>query len=87
LFFLPPTFNGAAASTACASGSHMASAWEIFGLSMLEYARNRGDTLADSGTGLPVSIYAWARSGVYSQATSSLGVDLTNCSAWTSASG
>ncbi len=45
--------DGAAASGACATGYHMASLWEIFDPSGLDYNTSLGMTLEDSAQGPP----------------------------------
>lgn len=54
--------KGRAALTACASGFHMASLWEIFDPSDLDYDTALGRTEADSGSG-PPSADGWVRTG------------------------
>ncbi|MBN1136734.1 MAG: hypothetical protein JXM73_09110 [Anaerolineae bacterium] len=72
------------ALTACASGYHMASLWEILDVSNLiyDYAHPSAATRADSGHGPPSAIAAWVRTG-YSSFTSSV-AGTGNCSNWTS---
>lgn len=81
------TFTGSQALTACASGYHMASYFEISGPSMLRYETSLGLTAADSGMGPPTYnganlYFGWIRSG------GDAGVGQTqiykNCNVWTS---
>jgi hypothetical protein len=80
--------NGAQALTACESGFHMASRWELMDLSGLEYDGSRGLSLADSGTGPPIpdgtssAAVGWARTG---GPPDSSGQGSANCSGWTDA--
>ena len=70
-FYLTKTsFDGAHALTACASGFHMASLWEIFNVSVLEYDTSLGFTSADSGFGPPTVQNGWIRTGYISLAAS-----------------
>jgi len=77
-------YNGADADTACASGYHMASLWEILDPSNLKYDTDLGRTQADSGQGPPSYLGGWVRTGYYSSSSSTAGVG--NCKAWTSSS-
>ncbi len=79
------SYNGAAADTACASGYHMASLWEILDPSNLTYDTNLGYQIADSGQGPPVNYVAWVRTGWSSSGSSTAGDG--NCNAWSSSSG
>jgi hypothetical protein len=77
------TVAGNAATTACATGFHMASIAEIFDTTQLLYDRSRGYILAtDQGSGPPFSIAGWVRTGVPSFTNTVPGN--ANCSAWTS---
>lgn len=73
--------TGAVADIACAAGYHMASFFEIYDVTALEYDDALGATTADSGQGPPSPALeaGWIRSGIDSS--------LANCLAWTSASG
>ncbi len=54
-FYLTKTYhNGAQALSACATGYHMASMWEIHQPSNLRYDTDLGFIVADSGFGPPV---------------------------------
>jgi hypothetical protein len=77
------TFTGLQATTACASGYHMASLWEIFDVTNLKYDTTLGFIKDDSGSG-PISfVFGWIRTGEDSNSTSGFpGID--NCNAWTS---
>jgi hypothetical protein len=78
-FYLTQTLhNGSQALTACASGYHMASLWEILDPSNLHYNSELGYTTTDSGSGPPVE-HGYARTGRFA-------LDLGNCEAWTSSS-
>jgi hypothetical protein len=86
------THQGGAAPSACASGFHMASLWEIHDVSGLRYDTSRGATKADSGAGPPndsgIQSFdpgGWIRTGAVSSSTSTPG--LGNCSAYSSNSG
>jgi hypothetical protein len=76
-------FTGAQASTACADGYHMASLWEIFNPSNLEYDTTLGLTSDDSGFGPPTTFYGWIRTGFSSNADG-LHAGVVNCFTWTS---
>jgi hypothetical protein len=52
----------------------------------LEYDSIRGFTLPDAGSGPPVGVAGWARSGIDAQTDNSLGFVWANCAVWTSAS-
>ncbi len=83
-YYLSPTNDGAHALTACASGYHMASLWEIVDPSNLKYNTTLGHTLQDSGQGPPTSLPGWVRTGALSSTSS--GAGLGNCAIWTSSS-
>jgi hypothetical protein len=72
------------ALTACASGYHMASLWEILDTSSLKYNTGLGAARADSGQGPPAQLAGWVRTGYGSGNTSTPGQ--ANCNAWTSSS-
>jgi len=55
-------FRADLALTACDSGFHMASMWELFEPSALHYDVRRGFGAADSGSGAP-QLHAWIRTG------------------------
>ena len=76
--------DGASASSACASGFHMASMWEILDPSNLEYNLTLGTTSADMGYG-PPGLYGWVRTGWGAETMDSAGE--ANCDAWSSNSG
>lgn len=81
--------DGAAADTACATGFHMASWYELRFAGGLEYDATRGLTLADSGSGPPapastsVPAWGWVRTGNDPEVDANL-VGRANCAAWTS---
>jgi hypothetical protein len=84
------TYQGNAALTACATGYHMASLYEVYDLAGLKYNTTLGLTLADSGSGPPayshsVNTYGWIRTG--DDSSNGGGPGEGNCSAWTSNSG
>jgi hypothetical protein len=74
------------ALTACASGYHMASLWELYGVSNLiyDYGHPAAYTKADSGHGPPSYWYGWARTGYDSSSSSTAGTG--NCNNWSSIS-
>ena len=78
------TITGSKVLTACASGYHFASVWEMFNTSDLHYNTTLGRTNANSGLGPPAisshstsadDAYGWIRTG---------GPDDPNCLNWTS---
>ena len=81
-------FHGNQALTACDRGFHMASLWEIFDPSNLEYDTKRGYpgfTDNDLGSGPPVRRFGWIRTGEDHGEISGTGI--ANCQTWTSNSG
>lgn len=70
------------ALTACATGYHMASLWEIFDTSNLKYNTVLGVTQDDSGFGPPSQALGWIRTGRFASAVDTPGG--ANCNAWTS---
>ncbi len=86
-YYLTPTpHNGAQALTACAAGFHMASLWEIFDTSNLDYDTSLGATKTDSGDGPPSvngGFFGWIRTGGFPDNVFLPGEG--NCFAWTSA--
>ena len=78
-------FLGNQALTACASGYHMASLWEILDPSNLKYNRTLGETQDDSGQG-PPTFYpvGWVRTGYIPNFTTIAGQ--ANCDNWTDGS-
>ncbi len=74
------------ALTACASGYHMASFWEILDVSNLIYDYNHpaAHTKDDSGNGPPSYWYGWVRTGYSSSNSSTTGTG--NCNNWSSRS-
>jgi hypothetical protein len=72
--------------TACASGYHTASLWEILDVSNMVYAYNHPDALvrADSGQGPPSGWYGWVRTGWNASTSATAGTG--NCNNWTSTS-
>jgi hypothetical protein len=79
-------YNGADADTACASGYHMASLWEILDPSNLKYDTDLGMVRDDSGQGPPTFPYfgGWVRTGYYDNTSATPGMG--NCDAWISSS-
>jgi len=68
--------------TACATGFHMASLWEIFDPSNLTYDTSLGAIAADSGQGPPNNNLGWIRTG-FDSATNIGAAGEANCAAWT----
>ena len=88
-FYLTQTeHTGSQALTACASGYHMASLWEILDPSNLQYNKALGTT--GDGSGPPTSIslqnttvnVGWIRTGAAS--ATGFGPGVSNCLIWTS---
>lgn len=77
------THDGSLALSACASGYHMASLWEIFDPSNLSYQTELGLTMADSGSGPPSDIFAWIRTGGPIIPNGG-GTGASNCQGWKS---
>jgi len=80
--------NGAAASTACAAGFHMASRYELLDVSGLRYDTARGQALAapnDQGHGPPQGLLGWLRTGATPSFSATVGTG--NCTAWSGTSG
>jgi hypothetical protein len=75
------------ALTACASGYHMASFWEILDVSNLTYDYDHPDahTKDDSGFGPPSFWHGWVRTGQDSSGSTTTGTG--NCLNWSSRSG
>ncbi len=73
------------ALTACASGYHMASLWEMLDTSHLQYNAALGVFNGDSGSGPPTVWSGWVRTGFGSNNGTTAGQ--ANCNAWTSTSG
>ena len=71
--------------TACASGYHMASLWEILDLGTLSYNTSLGDTNVDSGSGPLSNSNGWIRTGSITAGVDIVGV--ANCFVWTSIDG
>ena len=69
--------------TACASGYHMASLWEILDPSNLEYNTDLGFTRDDSGAGPPSEGWGWIRTGYNSYSTGDSHIGRNNCANWT----
>ena len=72
--------------TACASGYHTASFWEIVDVSNLiyDYDHPSAYTKTDSGYGPPSYWYGWVRTGYGSSSSSTTGTG--NCNNWSSTS-
>lgn len=80
-------YDGAAASTACASGFHLASVWELYDLGALRYDGPAGEVhvveAAGPGPYMEGSdAYGWMRNGVTQADT--LQDPGANCAHWTS---
>ncbi len=84
-YIAPVAVAGNAPLTACAAGYHMASLWEIYDVTELQYNATLGAAQADSGNGPPTGFYGWIRTGALS--TVSGGAGGANCDTWTSNSG
>ncbi len=85
-FYITPDsgYQGDQALTACDSGYHMASLWELLDVSNLIYDTGRGFTGADSGQG-PVSyVSGWIRTGYWEPNGDPDAPGVSNCMAWTS---
>jgi len=70
--------------TACVSGFHMASFYEIFDMSNLRYDTARGMINSDSGNGPFKGLYGWVRTG--GSESISIEPGIGNCDVWTSVS-
>jgi hypothetical protein len=72
------------ALTACSTGYHMASLWEILDVSNLTYDYDHPAAVskADSGFGPPSNWYGWVRTGYDSSPSSVTGTG--NCNNWSS---
>jgi len=72
--------------TACASGYHAASFWELYDASNLiyDYSHSAAYTKADSGYGPPSYWYGWVRTGYDSSSSDTTGTG--NCNNWSSIS-
>jgi len=82
------TANGVQALTACASGFHMASLFEIHDPTLLLYDTALGTGRADSGSGPPTGFFGWVRTGFDAGgAFTGGGQGQNNCEAWTSGAG
>ena len=62
-YLAPVGVGGNGALTACATGYHMASLWEIIDPSKLEYTTDLGDARTDSGSGPATFVGGWVRTG------------------------
>ena len=94
-FYLSKTpVQGNRALTACAAGYHMASMWEVFNVSTLQYDTVNGAMADDSGSGPPtnpnpppVTDYGWIRTGAGASNQSSPNPGVANCNVWRSNAG
>ena len=87
LFYLRnASLTGNLATSACTSGFHMASMWEILDVSNLvyDYSNSYATTRDDDGTGPPAGSVGWVRTGYSSSGTNMAGTG--NCHNWTSLS-
>lgn len=78
-------YYGSIAKTACATGYHMASLWEIADPSNLKYNTSLGYEQTDSGEGPPADeawVFGWVRTGYVADVSTTVG--RANCSNWTS---
>jgi len=73
--------DGANATSACAAGYHMASLWEIYDTSNLEYNTSLGAFTDDNGQG-PPNLFGWVRTGWGADTSTTAG--RANCNAWKS---
>jgi hypothetical protein len=84
------THDGSQALSACASGYHMASLWEILDPSNLRYDTELGEThdepqgASDTGSGPPSQTYGWIRTG-YWATVGSPDPGSATCASWRSA--
>jgi hypothetical protein len=76
-------YDGSEAMTACAEGFHMASLWEIFHFSTLEYDSTLGFDRPNSAPGPPAGVWGWIRTGGYTD-PSSTEPGAADCDGWTS---
>lgn len=87
-FYLTKTgFLGSATTTACASGFHMASLWEIFDPSALTYDHvlgftGSGNATDDVGRGPVAGFNGWVRTG-FSQIITPTTAGQVSCTGWT----
>jgi hypothetical protein len=81
------TFRANSALTACEAGFHMASLWEIYDTTNLEYDTTRGKIREDAGTGPPSNDddAGWIRTGNHTAPADRAGY--ANCDNWTSLEG
>ena len=84
-YYLTQAFhNGGDALTACATGYHMASLWEILDVSNLQYDTELGFRRDDAGSGPAVLGIGWVRTG--QDAFTGGPPGSANCGAYTSSS-
>ncbi len=76
------TFTPTKISSACTSGYHFASLFEISNPSILIYDTSLGATKDDSGEGPPTGLYGWIHTGANSDGSGST-VGSANCLNWT----
>jgi len=77
------TYQGDQAKTACATGYHMASLWEILDPSNLQYDSQLGETQDDSGGGPPSQeVTGWVRTGYTSMGSGWNVPGQSNCNNW-----
>jgi hypothetical protein len=79
-------FTGSQALTACAKKFHMASLWEIFDTTALQYDTQNGLTSDDSGSGPTGATLGWVRTGGQSH-NSTTQQGRANCNSWTTDTG
>jgi hypothetical protein len=84
VYLTADTYLPNAARSACASGYHMASLWEIMDVSSViyDYALAQAARRDDSGHGPPSYMAGWVRTGYDSSSSSTVGTG--NCSNWSS---
>jgi len=74
-------FTGSQASTACEKGFHMATLWEIYNTSSLQYDVDLGVVHGNSAFGPPVG-FGWIRTGNSPNNTANI-PGLDDCLSWT----
>lgn len=82
-YYLTPgnVHDGSTADSACDSGYHMASLWEILDTSNLKYNTDKGTVSEDSGDGPPTApLSGWVRTGYFSSTVNIAGQG--NCGNW-----
>ena len=78
-------YAGDSALTACTSGYHMASLWEVLDVSNLEYNVDLGQYWPAGDGAPPTDLEGWVRTGYASDNSTTPGQ--ANCNAWTGNTG